>query len=157
MTNLIPRFYDPSSGRICIDGHDIRHVTMDSLRHNIGIVLQDPFLFGLTIAENIAYGHPDATPEEIIAAATAARAHKFIMDFPHGYETAVGEAQRHLEAVGRSSVWPSLAPCLRSRILILDDSTSSVDTETGTPDSRGVEGAHARSHDVHYRRSGCSR
>ncbi|MEZ4830670.1 MAG: ATP-binding cassette domain-containing protein [Caldilineaceae bacterium] len=130
VTNLIPRFYDPSSGRICIDGHDIRHVTMDSLRHNIGIVLQDPFLFGLTIAENIAYGHPDATPEEIIAAATAARAHKFIMDFPHGYETAVGERGVTLSGGQKQRVAIARALLYDPRILILDDSTSSVDTET---------------------------
>ncbi len=130
VTNLIPRFYDPSAGRICIDGHDIRHVTIDSLRRQIGIVLQDPFLFGLTISENIAYGHPDATPEDIIDAAKAARAHKFILDFPNGYETAVGERGVTLSGGQKQRVAIARALLYDPRILILDDSTSSVDTET---------------------------
>ncbi|MBI1294513.1 ATP-binding cassette domain-containing protein [bacterium] len=130
VTNLIPRFYDPSQGRICIDGHDIRHVTLDSLRRQIGIVLQDPFLFGLTIAENIAYGHPDATPEQIMDAAKAARAHKFILDFPNGYETAVGERGVTLSGGQKQRVAIARALLYDPRILILDDSTSSVDTET---------------------------
>ena len=130
VTNLIPRFYDPSVGRICIDGHDIRHVTLDSLRRHIGIVLQDPFLFGLTISENIAYGHPDATPEQIMDAAKAARAHKFILDFPNGYETAVGERGVTLSGGQKQRVAIARALLYDPRILILDDSTSSVDTET---------------------------
>lgn len=130
ITNLIPRFYDPAGGDIWIDGHDVRSLTLDSLRKNIGIVLQDPFLFGVSIAENIAYGAPDATPEAIVAAAKAARAHDFIMDFPAGYETAVGERGVTLSGGQKQRVAIARALLYEPRILILDDSTSSVDTET---------------------------
>lgn len=130
VTNLIPRFYDPTSGTVRIDGHNLRTVTLDSLRQHIGIVLQDPFLFGLTIAENIAYGRPQATPEEIVAAAEAARAHKFIMEFPNGYETTVGERGVTLSGGQKQRVAIARALLYDPRILILDDSTSSVDTET---------------------------
>jgi ATP-binding cassette, subfamily B, multidrug efflux pump len=130
LTNLIPRFYDPTQGRVCIDGHDIRMVTLDSLRRHVGIVLQDAFLFGLTIAENISYGRPDASPEEIIAAAEAARAHKFIMDLPQGYETQVGERGVTLSGGQQQRIAIARALLYDPRILILDDSTSSVDTET---------------------------
>jgi ATP-binding cassette subfamily B protein len=130
LTNLIPRFYDPTQGRVLIDGHDIRTVTLESLRRHIGMVLQDPFLFGLTIAENIAYGQPDASPEEIIAAAEAARAHKFIMDLPQGYETAVGERGVTLSGGQKQRIAIARALLYDPSILILDDSTSSVDTET---------------------------
>jgi ATP-binding cassette, subfamily B, multidrug efflux pump len=130
LTNLIPRFYDPTVGRVLIDGHDIRTVTLESLRRHIGIVLQDPFLFGLTISENIAYGHADASPEEIIAAAQAARAHKFIMDLPQGYETQVGERGVTLSGGQKQRLAIARALLYDPRILILDDSTSSVDTET---------------------------
>jgi ATP-binding cassette subfamily B protein len=130
VTNLIPRFYDPTAGRILLDGHDIRQLSLDSLRSHIGIVLQDPFLFGLTIGENIAYGRPDATPAEIVAAAQAARAHDFIMEFPQGYETRVGERGVTLSGGQKQRVAIARALLYDPRILILDDSTSSVDTET---------------------------
>lgn len=130
ITNLIPRFYEPTSGRVHIDGHDLRTVTLDSLRAHIGIVLQDPFLFGLTIAENIAYGRPAATPAQIVAAAKAARAHDFIMEFPAGYETVVGERGVTLSGGQKQRVAIARALLYDPRILILDDSTSSVDTET---------------------------
>ncbi len=130
ITNLIPRFYDPTSGAIHIDGYDVRSVTLDSLRQQIGTVLQDPFLFGMTIAENIAYGRPAATPAEIVAAAEAARAHEFIMEFPAGYETAVGERGVTLSGGQKQRVAIARALLYDPRILILDDSTSSVDTET---------------------------
>ncbi|RME56320.1 MAG: ABC transporter ATP-binding protein [Caldilineae bacterium] len=130
VTNLIPRFYDPTAGRVLIDGHDIRTVTLASLRRHIGIVLQEPFLFGLTISENIAYGRPDATPEEIVAAAKAARAHDFIMSFPDGYETQIGERGVTLSGGQRQRIAIARALLYDPRILILDDSTSSVDTET---------------------------
>jgi ATP-binding cassette, subfamily B, multidrug efflux pump len=130
LTNLIPRFYDPTVGRVLIDVHDVRTVTLESLRRHIGIVLQDPFLFGLTIAENIAYGCPDATPEEIIAAAQAARAHKFIMECPQGYETQIGERGVTLSGGQQQRLAIARALLYDPRILILDDSTSSVDTET---------------------------
>ena len=130
ITNLIPRFYDSTNGVIRIDGHDVRSLTLDSLRQKIGIVLQDPFLFGQSIAENIAYGRPEATPDEIIAAAQAARAHDFIMEFPAGYETVVGERGVTLSGGQKQRVAIARALLYAPRILILDDSTSSVDTET---------------------------
>ena len=130
ITNLIPRFYDPASGVISIDGHDVRSLTLASLRKYIGTVLQDPFLFGVTIAENIAYGMPEATPDAIVAAAKAARAHDFIMEFPAGYETVVGERGVTLSGGQKQRVAIARALLYEPRILILDDSTSSVDTET---------------------------
>jgi ATP-binding cassette subfamily B protein len=130
LTNLIPRFYDPIEGRILIDGYDIRQVTLQSLRRQIGIVLQDSFLFSSTIAENIAYGRPDASKEEIVAAAKAARAHDFIMSFPAGYETMVGERGVTLSGGQKQRIAIARALLRDPRILILDDSTSSVDTET---------------------------
>ena len=130
ITNLIPRFYDPFSGLVRIDGHDVRSLTLDSLRQHIGIVLQDPFLFGVTIAENIAYGKPAATPDAIVDAAKAARAHDFIMEFPAGYETEVGERGVTLSGGQKQRVAIARALLYAPRILILDDSTSSVDTET---------------------------
>lgn len=130
ITALIPRFYDPDAGRILVDGHDVRDVTLDSLRRHIGIVLQDSFLFSDTIAANIAYGRPDATMDEIIAAAKAARAHAFIMSFPQGYQTQVGERGVTLSGGQKQRVAIARALVMDPRILILDDSTSSVDTET---------------------------
>ncbi|MYJ79902.1 MAG: ABC transporter ATP-binding protein [Caldilineaceae bacterium SB0670_bin_27] len=130
ITNLIPRFYDPASGSIRIEGHALRGRTLDSLRRHVGIVLQDPFLFGVTIAENIAYGVPEATPDAIVAAAKAARAHDFIMEFPAGYETVVGERGVTLSGGQKQRVAIARALLYEPRILILDDSTSSVDTET---------------------------
>ena len=130
ITNLIPRFYDPTEGRILIDGHDIRTVSLESLRRHTGLVLQDPFLFGTTIRENIAYGRPHASQEEIEAAARAARAHDFIMEFPEGYDTRVGERGVTLSGGQKQRIAIARALLYDPRILILDDSTSSVDTET---------------------------
>jgi ATP-binding cassette subfamily B protein len=128
--NLIPRFYDPTAGAVRVDGYDVRDLTLDSLRRHIGIVLQEPFLFSATIAENIAYGRPDASLEEIIAAAQAAKAHEFITSFPNGYETRVGERGVTLSGGQKQRVAIARALLYNPRILILDDSTSSVDTET---------------------------
>lgn len=128
--NLIPRFYDPVEGRVLIDGVDVRNLTLESLRRNIGIVLQNPFLFTATIAENIAYGRPDATPEAIEAVAHAAQAHDFILSFPNGYETHVGERGVTLSGGQKQRVAIARALLLNPPILILDDSTSAVDTET---------------------------
>jgi ATP-binding cassette, subfamily B, multidrug efflux pump len=128
--NLLPRFYDPSEGRITIDGYDLRDVTLDSLRSQIGIVLQETTLFSGTIRENIAFGKPEANLEEIQNAARAAAAHDFIMTFPDGYETHVGERGQTLSGGQKQRVAIARALLLNPRILILDDSTSSVDLNT---------------------------
>ncbi|HXQ35407.1 MAG TPA: ABC transporter ATP-binding protein, partial [Anaerolineales bacterium] len=128
--NLLPRFYDPSEGRITIDGYDLRDVTLDSLRSQIGIVLQETTLFSGTIRENIAFGKPDATQAEIESAAKAAAAHDFITSFPDGYNTHVGERGQTLSGGQKQRVAIARALLLNPRILILDDSTSSVDLNT---------------------------
>ena len=128
--NLIPRFYDASQGRILIDGIDVRDVTIESLRRQIGIVLQETTLFSGSIRDNIAYGRPDAAMEEIVAAAKAAAAHDFIESFPEGYETPVGERGSTLSGGQKQRVAIARALLMNPRILILDDSTSSVDLNT---------------------------
>lgn len=128
--NLLPRFYDPSEGKITIDGYDLRDVTLDSLRSRIGIVLQETTLFSGTIRENIAFGKPEASQEEIEAAAKAAAAHDFIISFPEGYNTHVGERGATLSGGQKQRVAIARALLLNPRILILDDSTSSVDLNT---------------------------
>lgn len=128
--NLIPRFYDPTSGKIEIDGFDLRDVTIESLRSQIGIVLQETTLFAGTIRENIAYGRPEASDEEVIAAARSAAAHEFITAFPKGYDTSVGERGTTLSGGQRQRVAIARALLMNPRILILDDSTSSVDLAT---------------------------
>jgi len=128
--NLLPRFYDPSQGRITIDGHDLRDVTLDSLRSQIGIVLQETTLFSGSIRDNIAFGKPDATDGEVVAAAKAAAAHDFIMSFPQGYDTPVGERGATLSGGQKQRVAIARALLLDPHILILDDSTSSVDMAT---------------------------
>jgi ATP-binding cassette subfamily B protein len=128
--NLIPRFYDPTAGRILIDGHDVRDVTLDSLRSQIGIVLQETTLFSGTIRDNIAFGKSDATMDEVIEAAKSAAAHDFIMSFPQGYDTPVGERGTTLSGGQKQRVAIARALLLNPRILILDDSTSSVDLAT---------------------------
>lgn len=128
--NLIPRFYDVTTGRVTIDGHDVRDVTLDSLRSQIGIVLQDTTLFTGTIRDNIAFGRPDASLEDVIAAAKAAAAHDFITEFARGYDTPVGERGATLSGGQKQRIAIARALLLNPRILILDDSTSSVDTVT---------------------------
>ena len=130
--NLLPRFYDPSEGRITIDGFDLRDLTLDSLRSQIGIVLQETTLFSGTVRENIAFGKPDAGQSAIEAAARAAAAHDFIMDFPEGYDTHVGERGVTLSGGQKQRIAIARALLLDPRILILDDSTSSVDLTTET-------------------------
>jgi ATP-binding cassette subfamily B protein len=130
LVNLIPRFYDVTEGRVLVDGYDVRQVDLVSLRRQIGIVLQTSLLFSDTIKANIAYGRPDAAMEEIIAAAKAAQAHDFIMGFPNGYDTIVGERGVTLSGGQRQRVAIARALLMNPRILILDDSTSSVDTQT---------------------------
>lgn len=128
--NLIPRFYDPTEGSVLLDGINVRDLTLKSLRQHISIVLQDPFLFSSTIAENIAYGRPDASQLDVEFAARAACAHEFIMTFPEGYETVVGERGVTLSGGQKQRVAIARALLCDPRVLILDDSTSSVDTET---------------------------
>jgi ABC-type multidrug transport system fused ATPase/permease subunit len=128
--NLIPRFYDVTEGEVCVDGYDVREVDLISLRRQIGIVLQTSLLFSDTIQANIAYGRPDATMEEVIAAAKAAQADEFITGFTHGYDTIVGERGVTLSGGQRQRVAIARALLMDPRILILDDSTSSVDTQT---------------------------
>jgi ATP-binding cassette subfamily B protein len=130
LVNLIPRFYDVSEGAVLVDGVDVRQADLVSLRRQIGIVLQTSLLFSETIRENIAYGRPDATEAEIIAAARAAQAHDFIVKFAEGYETLVGERGVTLSGGQRQRIAIARALLMDPRILILDDSTSSVDTQT---------------------------
>lgn len=130
LVNLIPRFYDVTAGAVLVDGVDVRKVDLTSLRSQIGIVLQTSLLFSDTIRANIAYGRPEASDEEIFAAARAAQAHEFILGFENGYETMVGERGVTLSGGQRQRVAIARALLMAPRILILDDSLSSVDTQT---------------------------
>ena len=127
---LVPRFYDVTDGRVTIAGHDVRDVTLESLRRQIGVVLQETTLFSGTIRDNIAFGQPDAPLEDVLAAARAAEAHDFIVDFADGYETVVGERGVTLSGGQKQRIAIARALLLDPRILILDDATSSVDYET---------------------------
>jgi ATP-binding cassette subfamily B protein len=128
--NLLPRFYDVTEGQVLIDDYDIRDIKLQNLRSHIGIVLQETTLFTGTIRDNIAFGRPDASMDDVIAAATAAAAHEFIMTFPEGYETRVGERGTTLSGGQKQRVAIARALLMNPRILILDDSTSSVDLAT---------------------------
>ncbi|GIX05765.1 MAG: ABC transporter [Candidatus Poribacteria bacterium] len=139
MINLICRFYTPDAGQILIDGVDITKIRLEDLRRQIGVVLQDPYLFDGTIAENIAYAKPDATMEEIIAAAKAANAHEFIVKFPDGYDTEVGERGGRLSGGERQRISIARAILHNPRILILDEATSSVDVETERKIQQAIE------------------
>ncbi|MCL4184938.1 MAG: ABC transporter ATP-binding protein/permease, partial [Burkholderiaceae bacterium] len=130
LVNLICRFYDVTEGAIRVDGIDIRSLPVAEYRSHIGLVLQEPFLFFGTIAENIAYGKPQATREEIVAAARAAHAHEFILRLPHGYDSLVGERGQALSGGERQRISIARALLIDPRILILDEATSSVDTTT---------------------------
>jgi len=130
MANLIPRFYEPAKGRIEIDGIDTTGVTLRSLRSQIGIVPQEPILFSGSVRENIAYGRPEATPEEIEAAARAANAHDFIADLPKGYDTPVGERATKLSGGQRQRIAIARAVLTDPRLLILDEATSALDAES---------------------------
>jgi ATP-binding cassette subfamily B protein len=128
--NLIPRFYDVTGGAVTIDGHDVRTVTASSLRSQIGVVLQDSFLFSDTVMENIRFGRPEATDEEVIAAARLARADTFVGRLPEGYRTVLGERGTGLSQGQRQLLAIARAALADPRILILDEATSSVDTRT---------------------------
>ena len=130
LINLVCRFHDVSEGAVLIDGHDVRQLALEDFRRNIGIVLQEPFLFYGTIAENIAYGRPEATREQIVSAAKAARAHEFILRQPDGYDSFVGERGMSLSGGERQRISIARALLIDPAILILDEATSSVDTET---------------------------
>ena len=130
LVNLINRFYDVTEGSIQLDGIDVRRLAVADYRRNIGLVLQEPFLFFGTVAENIAYGKPDATRQEIIAAARAAHAHDFILRLPHGYDSVVGERGQGLSGGERQRISIARALLINPRLLILDEATSAVDTET---------------------------
>ena len=130
MVNLLCRFYDVTEGAIAVDGVDIRSFPVEEYRRHIGIVLQEPFLFYGTVAENIAYGRPEASRDAIVAAAKAARAHEFILRLPDGYDSLVGERGQSLSGGERQRIGIARALLIDPRILILDEATSSVDTET---------------------------
>jgi ATP-binding cassette subfamily B protein len=130
LINLIPRFYDVTSGKVTIDGIDVRNIKMNNLRSQIGISLQDVILFSGTIRDNIRYGRPDATEEEVISAAKAAQAHEFIMSFQSGYDSIVGQRGVNLSGGQKQRIAIARALLVNPKILILDDSTSSVDVET---------------------------
>ena len=130
LASLLPRFFDPDLGRVLLDGHDLRTVQLRSLREQVALVLQEPFLFPITIAQNIAYGRPDATPEQIEAAARAANAHAFIARLPQGYDTVVGERGATLSGGERQRLAIARALLKDAPVLILDEPTSALDAET---------------------------
>jgi ATP-binding cassette subfamily B protein len=130
LTSLVPRFYDVTAGRITVDGADVRDVRLDSLRREIGVISQDPFLFSATVRENIAFGAPDATDEDVERAAQLAQAHDFVAALPLGYETVIGERGITLSGGQRQRIAIARALVLDPRILILDDATASVDATT---------------------------
>jgi ABC-type multidrug transport system fused ATPase/permease subunit len=130
LSKLISRFYDPTGGRVCLDGHDLRDITLESLRGNISLVLQDTFLFNGTIEENIAFARPDASFEEIKAAAQTARIHDDITQMPDSYQTQIGERGVKLSGGQKQRIAIARAVLCRSPVLILDEATASVDVHT---------------------------
>ena len=130
LLSLVPRFYDPETGAVSLDGHDLRHLTKKSLRSHIGMVLQDTLLFSTTIKENIAYGKPGATDEEIVEAAKRAQAYDFIMQMPNGFDSPVGERGGHLSVGQRQRIGIARAFLKDAPILLLDEPTSALDPTT---------------------------
>jgi ATP-binding cassette subfamily B protein len=127
---LVPRFYDVQAGRVVVDGHDVRDVTLASLRREIGAIAQDPFLFSATVRENIAFGRPEATAEQVERAARLAQAHEFVAALPDGYDTVIGERGITLSGGQRQRIAIARALVVDPRILVLDDATASVDATT---------------------------
>jgi len=128
LTTLVPRFYDPQAGRVLVDGHDLRAVTLASVTAHIGIVFQDTFLFHASIADNLRYARPEATDAELVAAATAANLHDFVTGLPEGYDTVVGERGHRLSGGEKQRVAIARVILKDPRILILDEATSNLDT-----------------------------
>ena len=145
--SLVPRFYDAGEGRVLVDGVDVRDVTRRSLRREIGVISQDPFLFSATVRDNIAFGVPDATDELVEAAARAAQAHEFIEELPDGYDTVIGERGITLSGGQRQRLAIARALVIDPRILILDDATASVDATTEALIRAGPRRGDARPHD----------
>jgi len=141
VASLVPRFYDVQAGRVLIDGHDVRKLTLTSLRREIGVIAQDPFLFSATVRENIAFGRPDATEEDVERAARHAQAHEFIAALPEGYDTVIGERGITLSGGQRQRVAIARALVVDPRVLILDDATASVDATTEAKIREGLREA----------------
>jgi ATP-binding cassette subfamily B protein len=141
LLSLIPRFYDPRDGRVLLDGHDVRTLPLPELRRQVGMVFQENFLFSNTIAANIAFGHPDASQERIERAAKIAGAHDFIVAFPEGYETFLGEGGVNLSGGQRQRLAIARALLLEPTVLLLDDPTSAIDAETEKEIMEAMEAA----------------
>jgi ATP-binding cassette subfamily B protein len=140
LVNLIPRFYDVTGGRVTLDGVDVRDVTQSALRRNIGIALQEAVLFSGSIRDNIRYGRPEASDDEVLAAARAAQAHDFITTLPAGYDTQLGQRGVNLSGGQKQRLAIARALLMHPAVLILDDSTSAVDVETETKIQDALEG-----------------
>jgi ATP-binding cassette subfamily B protein len=139
LVHLIPRFYDVTAGRVTLDEMDVRNLNQDALRRNIGVALQETVLFSGAIRDNIRYGRPDASEEEVIAAAKAAQAHDFILSLPDGYDTVLGQRGVNLSGGQKQRIAIARALLLKPAVLILDDSTSAVDVETESKIQEALE------------------
>ena len=151
LTYLIPRLYDPTAGRILIDGHDLQDVTLDSLAAQIGMVTQETYLFHDTVRVNVLYGRPDATQAEVEAAAKAANIHDFVMDLPSGYETIVGERGYRLSGGEKQRLALARVILKNPRILVLDEATSSLDSQSEALIQEALKAIHGRPHEHRHR------